>query len=77
MLEKLVFYILYGNYYCLVDFSFYYFFFRNMKPFKTDEDNTLKETKLVNIMDEFELDDSECSLSVEKRSENGSLILLG
>ena len=48
-----------------------------MKPFKTDEDNTLKETKLVNIMDEFELDDSECSLSVEKRSENGSLILLG
>ena len=48
-----------------------------MKPFKTDDDITLKETKLVDIMDEFEVDDSGCSLSVEKKTENGSLITLG
>ena len=48
-----------------------------MRPFKTDDDITLKETKLVDIMDEFELDDSGCSLTVEKKTESGSLIVLG
>ena len=47
-----------------------------MKPFKTDDEIALKETKLVNIMDDFELDDSSCPLTIEKKTMDGSLVVL-
>ena len=47
-----------------------------MKPFIIDDDIALKETKLVDIMDDFELDDSSCPLTIEKKTMDGSLVVL-
>ena len=46
-----------------------------MENFTTDDESALKDTKLVHILKDFELDDN-VPLPVEKKYESESLILL-